>query len=181
MWLWALYILWQAPGRLSHHIKSVALDPTLFPLWKLHNSFVNQPRERQLNQDNCYKEYRKAKKCSQHSTNRVWQPRFKECRRLSLRDTPSPQRQITIKSRGQEGKKTTKNTSVACKGKESTYLPRAKHSRVTIDPLAAGTVSGKWTSILGSYSPMAPEIQTETQLCVWFFFYFILPTQIQHS
>ena len=36
------------------------------------------------------------------------------------------------------------------------YFPRAKHSSVTTDPFAAGTLSGKWTSILGSYSPITP-------------------------
>lgn len=37
-----------------------------------------------------------------------------------------------------------------------TYFPKAKHSSLTSDSLAAGTISGKWTSILGSYSPMTP-------------------------
>lgn len=36
------------------------------------------------------------------------------------------------------------------------YFPRAKHSSFTSDSFAAGTDSGKWTSILGSYSPMTP-------------------------
>ena len=37
-----------------------------------------------------------------------------------------------------------------------TYFPRAKHSSFTADSFAAGTESGKWTSILGSYSPITP-------------------------
>lgn len=36
------------------------------------------------------------------------------------------------------------------------YFPRAKHSSFTADSFAAGTDSGKWTSILGSYSPITP-------------------------
>ena len=36
------------------------------------------------------------------------------------------------------------------------YFPRAKHSSVTVDPFAAGTLSGKLTSIFGSYSPITP-------------------------
>lgn len=36
------------------------------------------------------------------------------------------------------------------------YFPRAKHSSVTVDPLAAETLSGKLTSIFGSYSPITP-------------------------
>ena len=37
-----------------------------------------------------------------------------------------------------------------------TYFPRAKHSSLTVSPLAARTDGGKCTSILGSYSPMTP-------------------------
>lgn len=37
-----------------------------------------------------------------------------------------------------------------------TYFPRAKHSSLTVAPLAARTDVGKCTSILGSYSPMIP-------------------------
>lgn len=37
-----------------------------------------------------------------------------------------------------------------------TYFPRAKHSSLTVTPLAARTDVGKCTSILGSYSPMIP-------------------------
>lgn len=40
-----------------------------------------------------------------------------------------------------------------------TYLPSAKHSILTVDPLAAVTVYGKWTSIFGSYSPITPGKQ----------------------
>ena len=50
-----------------------------------------------------------------------------------------------------------------------TYFPRAKHSSFTTDPFAAGTVSAKCTSILGSYSPIAPMkgIQYTTLLHQW--------------
>lgn len=37
-----------------------------------------------------------------------------------------------------------------------TYFPSAKHSSFTVEPLAAARVSGNWTSILGSYSPITP-------------------------
>lgn len=37
------------------------------------------------------------------------------------------------------------------------YFPRAKHSSFTTDSFAAGTESGKCTSILGSYSPITPK------------------------
>lgn len=37
-----------------------------------------------------------------------------------------------------------------------TYFPRAKHSSLTVAPLAARTDVGKCTSIFGSYSPMIP-------------------------
>lgn len=37
-----------------------------------------------------------------------------------------------------------------------TYFPRAKHSSLTVAPLAVRTDVGKCTSILGSYSPMIP-------------------------
>ncbi len=37
-----------------------------------------------------------------------------------------------------------------------TYFPKAKHSSVTTDPFAAGTMSEKLTSIFGSYSPIMP-------------------------
>lgn len=40
--------------------------------------------------------------------------------------------------------------------KLKTYFPSAKHSSFTVEPLAAGSVSGNWTSILGSYSPITP-------------------------
>lgn len=40
--------------------------------------------------------------------------------------------------------------------RNSAYFPRAKHSSVTVDPLAASTLSGKLTSIFGSYSPITP-------------------------
>lgn len=43
------------------------------------------------------------------------------------------------------------------------YFPRAKHSSVTVDPLAAGTLSGKLTSIFGSYSPITPAENTHRQ------------------
>lgn len=43
-----------------------------------------------------------------------------------------------------------------------TYFPRAKHSSLTVAPLAASTDVGKCTSILGSYSPMTPaKFKTE--------------------
>lgn len=40
---------------------------------------------------------------------------------------------------------------------QHTYFPRAKHSSLTVTPLAASTVWGKCASILGSYSPITPE------------------------
>lgn len=35
-----------------------------------------------------------------------------------------------------------------------TYFPKAKHSSFTDDPLETWRVSGNWTSIFGSYSPI---------------------------
>lgn len=35
-------------------------------------------------------------------------------------------------------------------------LPSAKHSSFTVVPFAVGTISGNWTSIFGSYSPITP-------------------------
>lgn len=46
--------------------------------------------------------------------------------------------------------------SVAARRRGCTYFPRAKHSSLTVTPLAASTDVGKCTSILGSYSPMTP-------------------------
>lgn len=43
-----------------------------------------------------------------------------------------------------------------------TYFPRAKHSRRTVTPLAANSLWGKCTSILGSYSPITPEKKKHT-------------------
>ncbi len=40
---------------------------------------------------------------------------------------------------------------------QHTYFPRAKHSSLTVMPLAASTVWGKCASILGSYSPITPK------------------------
>lgn len=42
---------------------------------------------------------------------------------------------------------------------QRTYFPRAKHSSLTVTPLAASTVWGKCASILGSYSPITPKKQ----------------------
>lgn len=54
------------------------------------------------------------------------------------------------------------------------YFPRAKHSSFTADSFAAGTDSGKWTSILGSYSPITPtkgnnrrEGFNNSSSCIW--------------
>lgn len=49
----------------------------------------------------------------------------------------------------------------------STYFPRAKHSNLTVTPLAASTVWGKCASILGSYSPMTPRQQKHTHTSKW--------------
>lgn len=38
----------------------------------------------------------------------------------------------------------------------NTYFPSAKHSSLTVEPFATGTISGNWTSIFGSYSPITP-------------------------
>lgn len=60
-----------------------------------------------------------------------------------------------------------KNTS-RCKRTRTTsrrasaYFPRAKHSSLTVEPLATWTNSGNWTSILGSYSPITPEEEEVT-------------------
>lgn len=54
-------------------------------------------------------------------------------------------------------------------GENSAYFPRAKHSRVTVDPFAAGTLSGKLTSIFGSYSPITPTKSKCKNLSLSFF------------
>lgn len=40
---------------------------------------------------------------------------------------------------------------------QDTYLPKAKHSSLTVAPWATWTTSGNCTSIFGSYSPITPE------------------------
>lgn len=46
---------------------------------------------------------------------------------------------------------------------QRTYFPRAKHSSLTVMPLAASTVWGKCASILGSYSPITPKKKNKTR------------------
>lgn len=41
-----------------------------------------------------------------------------------------------------------------CDNVSDTYFPKAKHSNFTDDPLETWRVSGNWTSIFGSYSPI---------------------------
>jgi len=51
---------------------------------------------------------------------------------------------------------------------QRTYFPRAKHSSLTVTPLAASTVWGKCASILGSYSPITPKKQKKkTHKCLF--------------
>lgn len=46
---------------------------------------------------------------------------------------------------------------------QDTYFPKAKHSSFTDDPLETWRVSGKWTSIFGSYSPITTTRKTRTK------------------
>lgn len=47
--------------------------------------------------------------------------------------------------------------------RQKSYFPRAKHSSLTDEPFAAYVVSGKRTSIFGSYSPITPVEHQNSQ------------------